>query len=243
MCQLFVNSEPVVVPSSHPRLETETEAGRGRKKKQRRLKRAWCTCARTISSAGMRALSAATEVNKLCSLAWVWENRHNAAMWSLCTILTLPQYQKCMYLNTDLLSGVCHRVKQMNTTQEPIMCRHAWPVHPLPKMFKLQRSTMRMVFLSLQRLKLLYADSHQKRVSALIVPAAGVWVHACCWGRMDEFQAYLLTPPIFQVSWLSLKMWGGEQALICPICCLGTAHPPQKHHHSVCVCLGLVQLC
>lgn len=63
------------------------------------------------------------------------------------------------------------------------------------------------VFSLSHRIKLLH---HWRHVSALIVPAAAVWVPACCWVRMDGFQGYLLTPPIFQVPRLSLKMCGGR---------------------------------
>lgn len=43
-----------------------------------------------------------------------------------------------------------------------------------------------------------------------------IWVHACCWSTMDRNLRYFLTPPIFQVPWLSFKMlemWGEESGL------------------------------
>lgn len=83
----------------------------------------------------------------------------------------------------------------------------------------------------------------------LIAPAATVWVHARRGGRTDDIHGYLLTPLILQVSWLTLKIWWGgwwggfNLSHLLAGDCPPTPPTPQQHHHQVCICLGLVQLC
>lgn len=89
------------------------------------------------------------------------------------------------------------------------MCHRAWLVRLQTEMLKMQTGTIYARVCGIFIIaKAQTAACHEKHVSALIIPAAAVWVHACCWGRMDGIHRYLLTPPIFQVPWCSLKMWG-----------------------------------
>ena len=110
MCLCFLSTTSSEFRSKIRGTNRRWEGQRGEKKSRGdsldwRLKRARCTRARTISSAGMRALSAATEVVLTC-----WRRTGiKQACGAFLSMLTLRQYQKCMLSNTGLGSSVWSR--------------------------------------------------------------------------------------------------------------------------------------
>lgn len=137
-----------------------------------RVKRAWCTSARTNYPADMSALS--TALCKLCCPAW-WGH----LAW--CVVLVQCWFCAKMYAFKlspwCLLLPPCRFAAWLVHTQNAkrhYVCPHALGFYHRVSSSCCTRTSI--------------------RSTALMVPA--VWVHACCWGRMEEIQGYLLTTTI-----------------------------------------------